>query len=193
MLEVLPVINYVLCDAVVVWRAWLIWERNTKICIPSFVCLVGTLASTLIIIITQDDTSFVLGSLVLGFLLGSNLWTTSIIAWRAWRHRQFIKTQLGGGTARTNVEKILSLLIESGAIYCFVWSLYFLIFYALRNGAFIPAVILDQLAAIYPLTIIIIVHIRAVSSNWLSQVSSIDFVSPPSGTADPNRYSFTSG
>ena len=98
-------------------------------------------ASTLIIIITQDDTSFVLGSLLLGFLLGSNLWTTSIIAWRAWfvwshcfytrslmgpcqyrrQHRQFIKAQLGEGTARTNAEKILSHLIESGAIYCFIW------------------------------------------------------------------------
>ena len=37
------------------------------------------------------------------------------------RHRQFIKAQLGEGTARTKVEKILGLLIESGAVYCFIW------------------------------------------------------------------------
>ncbi|ETW81412.1 hypothetical protein HETIRDRAFT_426842 [Heterobasidion irregulare TC 32-1] len=150
LIEGLPVINYVLCDAVVVWRAWLIWECNTKICIPSFVCLVGTLASALISAIRQDDAPLALASLVWGFLLASNLWSTSIIAWRAWRHRQLIKALLGEGTARTNVEKILGLLIESGAVYCFIWSLYILIFYVLRSAAFIPAVILDQLVTCYP-------------------------------------------
>ncbi|ETW80411.1 hypothetical protein HETIRDRAFT_101569 [Heterobasidion irregulare TC 32-1] len=128
--------------------------------------------------------------------LGSILWTTSIIAWRAWQHRKFIKSQLGEGTARTNAEKILSLLIESGAIYCCIWAVYLAIYYGLRTAMFIPQSILVQLVAIYPLTIIIIVHIRATSPNSRSQISSFCCATPPdisSGSADSDRRTLSSG
>ncbi|ETW81385.1 hypothetical protein HETIRDRAFT_417529 [Heterobasidion irregulare TC 32-1] len=77
------VFNYIISDAIVIWRVWLIWERNAKICIPSFVCLIETLVSVLIGI-SSRDRSFGLVALIWGSLLGSNLWTTSVIAWRAW-------------------------------------------------------------------------------------------------------------
>ncbi|ETW81388.1 hypothetical protein HETIRDRAFT_117945 [Heterobasidion irregulare TC 32-1] len=145
-IEWFPTINHILCEAIVVWRAWLIWECNAKICIPSFICLFGTLASVVVGIVLEFSgyisLDLALGPLMWGFLLGSNLWSTSIIAWRAWRHRQFIKSQLGAGTTRTNVEKILGLLIESGTIYFCIWVW---IYYGRQIALYIPQSMIIQL------------------------------------------------
>ena len=37
------------------------------------------------------------------------------------KHRQFIKENLGQGSSRTRVEKIMALLVESGGLYCIFW------------------------------------------------------------------------
>lgn len=55
--------------------------------------------------------------------LATNISATALIAYKAWRHRCSIKEHLCDGNARTRVEKVLSLLVESGAIYCGFWAL----------------------------------------------------------------------
>lgn len=36
-------------------------------------------------------------------------------------YRSFIKTNLGNTSRRTKVERVLAILVESGALYCFFW------------------------------------------------------------------------
>ncbi|EIM91220.1 uncharacterized protein STEHIDRAFT_107819 [Stereum hirsutum FP-91666 SS1] len=37
-------------------------------------------------------------------------------------YRSFIKTNLGSSSRRTKVERVLAILVESGALYCFFWT-----------------------------------------------------------------------
>ncbi|ETW83624.1 hypothetical protein HETIRDRAFT_241657, partial [Heterobasidion irregulare TC 32-1] len=114
-----------LSDAIVVWRAWALWSGNRIITI-GLICLLAVTASTLLSIFFTD---VIHGSRVGGIVqrtswltaFMTNVVVTSLVAYKAWKHRQFIKSQFGSGSKRTNTEKILILLIESGVLYCLVW------------------------------------------------------------------------
>ncbi|KAH9850508.1 hypothetical protein C2E23DRAFT_314633 [Lenzites betulinus] len=55
--------------------------------------------------------------------LTTNLVTTCLIGYKAWQHKQFIKHTLKGLSCRTQVQRIMAVLVESGAIYCIIWLL----------------------------------------------------------------------
>ncbi|KAI0056933.1 hypothetical protein BV25DRAFT_1920576 [Artomyces pyxidatus] len=170
-------INYVLSDAIVVWRALVLWGSDFKIFAILAIFMLGTTAAagtdvglslaqlfgTLDVV---DDQSAVKGgerSLILvGPTLGTNVVATSLIAYKAWRHRAFIRENLIGLSSVTKVQKILALLVESGIIYCIVW-----IFYLLASFRVFPAVgfavmdsIMVQIAGIYPTIIIVLVSLQ---------------------------------
>ncbi|KAK7437618.1 hypothetical protein VKT23_018517 [Stygiomarasmius scandens] len=54
-------------------------------------------------------------------LLVTNLTATSLIAYRAWYYRKYIKDHIGSASGSKRVEKILILLVESGSIFCVLW------------------------------------------------------------------------
>ncbi|RDX40292.1 hypothetical protein OH76DRAFT_1413068 [Lentinus brumalis] len=51
--------------------------------------------------------------------LASNLVATALIWCKAWEHRKFIASVSLGRSSK--VEKVLALLVESGAVYCVLW------------------------------------------------------------------------
>ncbi|KAI0320552.1 hypothetical protein OF83DRAFT_1169255 [Amylostereum chailletii] len=122
-------INIVLSDAIVLWRAWILWSRNRVLSALSIALLVATLVTAAI-----DTHSACTGSsgqlfggdkvglavFILSFV--TNVWSTSLIGFKAWQHRRVLKENLQAGSARTRVEKVLALLVESGAVYCVIWA-----------------------------------------------------------------------
>ncbi|ETW81877.1 hypothetical protein HETIRDRAFT_417928 [Heterobasidion irregulare TC 32-1] len=129
----LPMINYVLSDTVVAWRAWVLWQHNTRISIIPFVPLLGSLGTPrgglfnrLAVYKVKGFKSQATDSLFAAWVLSlaTNVAATILIACKAWRHRRMIKSYLAhGGLRRTQMEKIFALLIESGALYCVLWVL----------------------------------------------------------------------
>ncbi|KAJ6564555.1 hypothetical protein B0H19DRAFT_1141405 [Mycena capillaripes] len=111
-------INFVLSDGIVAWRAWVISRRD----------YLSTVA--LIVLRTYDvstherihnNNTFVKAISVLQLQnmatsLLSNISATGLIGATAWRHRQAIKASLH---ERSKVNQVLALLIESGVLYCF--------------------------------------------------------------------------
>ncbi|KAI0315164.1 hypothetical protein OF83DRAFT_1174081 [Amylostereum chailletii] len=95
--------------------------------------------------------------------LASNLWATALIGYKAWLFRRNIGAHLHEGGKRTMLEKILALLVESGAFYCGVWVIYIVsnATPALR-GAFATFIEdgVPQLSGIYPTVIIVIVCLQ---------------------------------
>ncbi|KAI0319950.1 hypothetical protein OF83DRAFT_1169743 [Amylostereum chailletii] len=166
-------LNLILSDAVVIWRAWVLWGRN-KIVLTSCAVLFMSAIAIAVLVIYQEATSE--PGLSEGFLsefgetvaavslflsLAINLWATALIAYKAWRYRRSISAHLQRGNRKGVVETLLTLLLESGAIYsCFQIS--WVISYTLRARPsttleWVAPLILAQISGIYPTVVIVLV------------------------------------
>jgi len=130
----LTMINYSLSDAVVVWRAWILWSGSPestrlKVFIVPIYLLTGSIVSALLVggwkvkALTEDSThleTLLNDTQIIGWSLslGTNFMGTSLIAWKAWEHRQFIRQHYTRTAGQTKVQKILGVLVESGFLYC---------------------------------------------------------------------------
>jgi len=94
--------------------------------------------------------------------LATNLVATSFILFRIWEHRQFVKSDIAEGNATDKVTNILTLLVESSFIYCFVWVIYIMAYFQVftQTGLLIMDSIMVQIVGIYPTLIILLVAIN---------------------------------
>ncbi|KAI0319687.1 hypothetical protein OF83DRAFT_1169974 [Amylostereum chailletii] len=144
----LLVINIILSDAIVLWRAWIVWSQNRIVQAISVVLLTSTLALSSVnvqkVCVSTTSTPLkaqlqmaaafsdnTLGVVAFALSLTTNLWSTCLIGFKAWRHRQLVKDHLRVGNRRTRAEKALALLVESGTIYCLLWV--FLVVHSIVN------------------------------------------------------------
>ncbi|KAG7451797.1 uncharacterized protein BT62DRAFT_265755 [Guyanagaster necrorhizus] len=123
-------VNIIIGDGVVIWRAWVLWSRKRWVIFTSGTLFTGTLAAAVGILraytmTPPEITAFDIPSLrawVIAFIsstVTTNLWTTSLVAYRAWSHNKFIRT-VTGETLMTRFRRqngILAILIESGVFY----------------------------------------------------------------------------
>jgi len=152
-IQFLPVINYILSDFIVLWRAWVLWNHKPLLfVIPliSLVCIIGaTIAGTAYgsvgilgvnltfnpidgtilngyIDINVEDMAIsrYLGWAILSLIVDTNLWATCLIFIRVWEHRCFLRSLRINQTSKANAEKALAFLVESGAIVLCIWIAY---------------------------------------------------------------------
>ncbi|KAL5526600.1 hypothetical protein ACEPAF_8324 [Sanghuangporus sanghuang] len=169
----LLLVNYVLTDSVVVWRASVLCKDGSKVIltIPIFflVCTSMSVFATIGIRVTMSISGRNLNHIIdisqmtnLVLSLLTNIFATSIIAYRAWQHRQSIRETLSSERdTSTKVEKILTLLVESGLIYC-VSGFMVLIASVIRlpkgtlGDVYTPVHV--QVAGIYPTVVLALVN-----------------------------------
>ncbi|KAJ7595333.1 hypothetical protein C8J56DRAFT_1159853 [Mycena floridula] len=182
---------YVISDSVVVWRAWVIWPDYWWVRVLLIFCLFGTFVG--VSIDFAFGTLFNLGNnkfvptgprtLILTLpLFLTNLTSTLLMGYKVWEYRAEIKYHLGlEKNTRTQIERVLILLTESGAIYCFLWLANCLMAVTSRNnqslGYQLVTGILPQLTAIYPIIIILLVALE--KANLQSTVTSPTVLSQP--------------
>ncbi|KAL5485980.1 hypothetical protein ACEPAI_7024 [Sanghuangporus weigelae] len=127
----LLLINYILTDGIVVWRAWVLCKDGSKkiLMVPLFLLFCTSLS--VLATVSIRAAMLVIGgkklkpiidimqmvNLVLSLL--TNICATSIIGFRAWQHHREVREVLSKerGT-NSKVERILVMLVESGLIYC---------------------------------------------------------------------------
>jgi len=105
----LPAINYILSDGIVLWRAWVLWDRRLLLFIPPLISLVCTIATTVTSavyssyyeveveaffragsgfnvqpLIKDQNLSMYLEWSTWFLTFGTNLWATGLIFIRAW-------------------------------------------------------------------------------------------------------------
>lgn len=100
-------------DALVLWRAWVLWPRNRTMQVFSVLVLI---------------TSF---SIILSWI--TSLWSTIFILVKAAQHKYDVRSHLQIGGTRKQVEKALALIIDSGIAYCIIWTL--MVVYDIASGA----------------------------------------------------------
>ncbi|KAK0185243.1 hypothetical protein F5146DRAFT_200163 [Armillaria mellea] len=170
----LEAVNIIIGDGIVIWRAWILWGRKWWVIFTSGTLLTGTLAAAVGIIraytmappgITVFDNP-TLSTWAIAFIsstLTTNLWATSLVAYRTWSHNKFIRS-ITGETVMTRFRRqngILAILIESGVFYSCTWFVAIVTFACGTNGIYPVIDILSQLTAIYPTLIITLVCLRS--------------------------------
>ncbi|KAK0476166.1 hypothetical protein IW261DRAFT_1492322 [Armillaria novae-zelandiae] len=180
-MNALVLLNYVLTDGVVVWRAWVLCrdEYSKSLILPLvFLCL-ALLCVLVTIVLRITITAITINghivavhsssSRALDYLqvsnvvlsLLTNIFSTSIVAIKARRHRHWVTSALRmKGRNMTVAERIFILLAESGLIYCLsVIILLIATTIRLPFGTLgdIYAPISVQFAGIYPTIVILLV------------------------------------
>ncbi|KAJ7090484.1 hypothetical protein C8R44DRAFT_818014 [Mycena epipterygia] len=178
--------NMLLGDSVVLWRALVLFQQpRVAVLIPCFMLfmsLVFTLFFLVPFILGHDQ---IFGSELLFsncqfiawmFSLGTNASCTILIGIRAWQYRQMMRTLYA--TRKLATERIMSLLVESGFIYCLFWLTQLVIF---NKFPFSPAAsyafdvfssLGDQVSGMYPTLIIVIVNFQR--TIWDEEASSLN-------------------
>ncbi|KAI9450481.1 hypothetical protein BJY52DRAFT_1191834 [Lactarius psammicola] len=97
-------------------------------------------------------------AIIVGPMLGTNILSTLLIAWKAWEYRRNVSAHLRKGSPSDRAEKILALLIESGFVYCLLWVFYLLTAFNVLpgSGSYTVNLVMLFLSSMYPAIIIII-------------------------------------
>jgi len=197
----LPSVNYLLSDVILLWQAWVLWNRRFLLFIPPLISLVCTLGTTVASgIYLNDSYRVVSGDVIINnrsitirkFLvwsvafstIGTNLWATGLIFIRAWQHRRLLRSLGAKGTFRSNTEKTLAFLVESGALYLCIWIVYLSTSVVEgRPGApespgvdFFNSMIV-QFVGMYPTMIVVVVAMQLSTADILSHPGA-EAVSP---------------
>ncbi|KAJ7488175.1 hypothetical protein FB451DRAFT_1391116 [Mycena latifolia] len=181
-------INYLMSDAIVVWRAWVVYHDNLKVRLLLSLCLLGSLVGT-----TIDMTfgglwlfgnakfmpSGPRGLIMVLPLLVTNMVSTSLMGYKVWQYRRQIKANLNlPKNKKTKIERVLVILTESGMFYCLIWIPYLYSIFAKEGtettGYKIVTNTVPQLSAIYPVVIVLLVtlqrtHLESTVTGCLSQ------------------------
>ncbi|ESK93883.1 hypothetical protein Moror_12990 [Moniliophthora roreri MCA 2997] len=173
-------------DFVVVWRAWALWSHNWKILIVPSLLLLGSAASTLALLgcfiendwpITLPPTCSSLNIATYVLSTATNITATCAIGYKVWLHWRVVKKYLGILHARSGIEKVLVLLLESGVAYSVLWLLQVITLIPSVGtspvGAYVQQILYAasvQLVGIYPTLVIVLVYLQR--SLWDSSGSS---------------------
>ncbi|THU84361.1 hypothetical protein K435DRAFT_806768 [Dendrothele bispora CBS 962.96] len=191
-LHILTRFNYAMSDIIVVWRAWVLFPRYTIVKVVLSVCLVGSFAGAffdggtaargfLNNVNYQGTTTEVI--ILIVPLLFTNLVATVLIGYKTWCHRRDIQNILENTGSSSKVQKILLLLVESAVLYFAIWFGYFLAEYnvtGLELSFEVCPVVMGEIAAIYPLLVILVVARENAKPDSLENTSlsqSIRFAS----------------
>ncbi|KAL1674391.1 hypothetical protein EV122DRAFT_220788 [Schizophyllum commune] len=175
-------ISYLVGDALVVWRAWVLWPRSKCTLFGSGISLntppVG-LSVDLYIDFSAVELSKALNAPMIIAVLLTNALATILVGIRVWEYRRNIASALGQNTFGLQVGRILVLLLESGLFYCVIWVCIFALDVGVGNvelGArIITGRTLHQTA--YPTFVILILTSQQCTTN--STVSHQISLLPP--------------
>ncbi|PIL28049.1 hypothetical protein GSI_09801 [Ganoderma sinense ZZ0214-1] len=124
-------VNIVLGDAIVCWRACVVWQKDRSVTALCGIFLFATLVmggadATGSCVLADSDSLHVQGVLFGGEHYGSaayalslatNLLATLLVACKAWQSRRRLGAYLAAKIGGSQVEKLLALLVESGVVY----------------------------------------------------------------------------
>ncbi|KAI0260148.1 hypothetical protein BC834DRAFT_832258 [Gloeopeniophorella convolvens] len=193
----LVLINYLISDAVVVWRAWLLCREESKgLLMMSMLFLACSALAFLAVLgnrifmmtipasdprqvaLSRTIDIFQVGNLV--FSLITNIIATSTVGWKAWRRRKEITADIADTVNRGSVAgKVLILLIESGALYIVSLSvllpaMLIRLPYGTVGDIYIPMNV--QMSGIYPTVIIFLVNRESSMDKAVFNVSRISSI-----------------
>ncbi|KAI0066714.1 hypothetical protein BV25DRAFT_1420855 [Artomyces pyxidatus] len=165
-------INFMLSDIIVLWRAWVLWERRRGVLLISAILSMATIAAAIasatigqgVPVSSSSTTPAMMAVTILSLV--TNSWATALVACKAWVHRRRLRT----GGRRTKVGLTLLVLVESGLLYCTFWILVILSSKALLGPvSSVVAESIVQVAGIYPTIVAVVVCLQKMQTATHTQ------------------------
>ncbi|KAE9387098.1 hypothetical protein BT96DRAFT_981527 [Gymnopus androsaceus JB14] len=185
-----------IADMATVWRAWALWAENRLIRWTLFIMLladIGVSIANAIVDTKTDISSNITNAVTLDWVSGVlnltvNIVATLLIAHRAWTHRRIIHAILRN--KKTQVEVILLVMVESGAIFGVVqlsniiiqaFDIHTVPFSPLDNARFFLNVLTIYSSALSPVALVILIQTRNTyeQSFHLEDVPTMEINSTP--------------
>ncbi|KAL1719716.1 hypothetical protein EV715DRAFT_198290, partial [Schizophyllum commune] len=145
--------NFVVSDIIVAWRAWVIWSES-RVARGILAVSVG---------------SGLVGAIIECVWVLERLITTNTTISKPMYYRRDVKGNLGLSTKRTQVEKVLTMLVESGSVYCLIWLAHLIAQSVIGAAGFTPTRLVDtalhSISAIYP-TVVVLIAMHSNTSIW---------------------------
>ncbi|KAI0258636.1 hypothetical protein BC834DRAFT_974942 [Gloeopeniophorella convolvens] len=199
-------VNVLLSDIIVMWRAWLIWDKSKRVLAASTILSLATVAVGIWSTITEggitsrnEDLPNLLFSVSKTFFLcvlslASNLWAFVLIAWKAWYRRRLVKDFHNEGFRGSPVGRTLALLLESGGVYSLLWASYIAVIVSTRvpNDRTISlleevlAAMVAYVTAMYPNAILLIADLQKSAYNETFACQTL----PRSNAAGPSATKY---
>jgi len=134
----------VVSDTMFTYRLWVIWNHNIyvvifPICtvIALTVCSVGITYQFTLYNSPEESTyllvaaRWILGDCV--FTLCTNVYCTSMIAWRIWNIHKSIRESLGNTSKRRSLIPVINTFVESAAL-CTTWTIFYFVSYEVQSN-----------------------------------------------------------
>ncbi|KAH8987456.1 hypothetical protein EDB92DRAFT_1875872 [Lactarius akahatsu] len=160
--------NSLIGDAIMVWRLWIIWNRNFWLCVPFIVlCTVSTVTGYAAFAnqVSLNPTETVFLSRLQNWLyatwalsIATQVGATLLIGYRFWKSVHWNSKGLRGSRL-----SIFWILVESGALYTI--TTIFLVGFSSTNTGAIFAASLGQISALAPTLIIVRAGLKSSGSS----------------------------
>ncbi|KIK51597.1 hypothetical protein GYMLUDRAFT_265729 [Collybiopsis luxurians FD-317 M1] len=164
--------NCIFADSILIWRLWVLWDRQWTIIVLPICLVIGSaaLAYDFVYEISKINSPeanysdvFARKSEVVGIVYGictvvTNLLCTGLIAGRIWWHNRQMQLSLGRQMASKRYRAIFFTILESGTIYSMAWIILIILDLCNSNATFPMIDIMAQLSkGIVPALIIVLI------------------------------------
>jgi len=173
----LELVNCLIGDSIVLWRAWVLWGGGWKILVlPSILIVTGAVTGSSLVhaYATSGISANLYNNTVTLWLevfgavtFASNFYAICVMGYKAWLHERMTKHVFPHGR---RFHRLILIIVESGMIYCLVLLIIvFLIAAGNDYGVIVVVDILAHLTGIYPSLILILISAKMSMSDQLER------------------------
>ncbi|TCD70174.1 hypothetical protein EIP91_004644 [Steccherinum ochraceum] len=172
----LHTVNSIVGDSVVVWRCWLVWGRDWKMCVVPVALVTASavcgFAQTFYFARAKaahsafDHILQIWNGSLFSLSLATNLTVTLLISLRVW-----YMLRETGGTRNFRYWRILLIVIESGMIYSVALICEITLYFLNNNAFYIVYDPIAQLTAIVPTMILVLAGLEMTSNDVHSRLT----------------------
>lgn len=162
----LSMFQYVIGDLILIWRVWVIWNRNYWIAAGPFALMVTAASFTCKMAVAPENHNFFFSTVPVVLIVANTSICTLLIAGRVWfmqyRLRKIADTVMVSYASQTWFGGAIALLVESGALYATCQLISLILNYIGSNGLSVMLNLEIPLIGILPTLIIVLVHFNMV-------------------------------
>ncbi|KAG8941049.1 hypothetical protein FRC03_004897, partial [Tulasnella sp. 419] len=157
------IINVMIADALMIWRLYIVWERNILVCIPTIITFCGYVAFGIVTVhFSYKGPFYNRPTLIhwwsnvcnMAMTMTTTIWVTSLISFRLWKHRRLMAGALPARSLKF-YHLVLMLMIESGVLYTVSWAAFLIVFCVGSPGQLLLMLqIMPQIVGISPTLIL---------------------------------------
>lgn len=193
--------NCLLADSVIIWRAWVLWQKRTVVVAVPIALLLATGVSGFIflyriskidspgsVFVDVFDNSVATWTTAFAALtLTTNILSTALIAYRIWSHHRQLKHLFNTSPIHSRYREIFIIVVESGAIYSTAWALTIALNLIGSVGIIVMVDIIAQLTGIVPTLIVVLIASKSDSESHRTRTLST--LNPPSSLTTSTQRS----